>query len=382
MHPVIFIILGATGDLAMRKLFPALNELYQKGHLPEFRIVAFARRPFTDEEFRKLITNEAGIPAGDLLEKVSYVQGNFDDSSAFERLGKKLGAIDEELGVCTHKLFHLSISPLFYEQVLGELDKAGLSLSCVQGGGTTRLLIEKPIGFNFESAMTITREMERIFSSDQVFRIDHYLMKDHLYETLISAVRPSSGDLVTVTLNESLDVQGRGSFYDSVGALRDVAQNHALEMLALLISETPQDPMSRARSLERIKLGEIQLGQYEGYQSEEGVNNHSKTETYFHLKGFFQLPDHTQGNFIISGGKSLNKTEHRITSGKLAVTLSKPPNELDAYARMYLDAYQGIADRFVSKDEVFASWKIIDSARDMAKDQALLRYPKGWTPKN
>lgn len=373
-HPAIFIILGATGDLAMRKLFPALFELWSKKLLPETRIVGYARRPFTDDEFRNLVSKEAGLTDPGFLSLISYAQGNFDSREAYIKLGQKLGDIDKELGVCAHKFFHLSISPVFYEVVLKQMDEAGLSLSCVQGGGVTKLLMEKPIGFDEKTAVEVINETERIFAPEQIHRIDHYLMKDHLYKTL-SDLGGKAKQSIEIDLFEKLDIQGRGQFYDSVGALRDVAQNHALEILALTLSSEPHNPNSRAEALLNVAVEKVELGQYAGYLNEEHVSPDSKTETYFDIQGT------AQGiSFKIRGGKALGNTMANVTIDGVSHVLSQPKGELGAYARMYNDTYLGETQRFVSKGEILASWKIIDTAREMSQGKSLLIYNKGWTP--
>jgi len=373
-HPAIFIILGATGDLAMRKLFPALFELWSKKMLPATRIVGYARRPFTDEEFRSLVSKEAGLLDADFLSIISYAQGNFDSKEAYIKLGHKLGDIDQELGVCAHKFFHLSISPVFYEVVLKQMDEAGLSLSCVQGGGVTKLLMEKPIGFDEKSAISVIDETERIFAPEQIHRIDHYLMKDHLY-TALSNLSGKAKQSIQIDLFEKLDIQGRGQFYDSVGALRDVAQNHALEMLSLTIASDPHSPESRAEALSSVTVEKVELGQYSGYLNEEHVSSDSKTETYFDIQGAAQGV-----SFRIRGGKALGSTVANVTVDGVSHVLSQPKAELGAYARMYNDTYVGENQRFVSKGEILSSWKIIDKAREMAKVSDLRIYDKGWTP--
>ena len=190
-YPVVFVIFGATGDLAERKLFPALFWLYCRGLLPKrFKIVAFARRPFTDETFRELIRPAlAGKDdKADLLErfldKILYHQGLFDEQKPYIALINLLGEIDKELGACSHKIFHLALSPFFYGTVLAGMEAAGLNLSCTDGTGETRVLIEKPIGTDLASARKINAMLTDIFREEQIFRVDHYLAKNALNDLL------------------------------------------------------------------------------------------------------------------------------------------------------------------------------------------------------
>jgi glucose-6-phosphate 1-dehydrogenase len=458
-EPAIFIILGATGDLAEKKLFTALYRNFVGGLMPEkFAIVGFARRPFTDEAFQTLVLDglEAVLgsaEAGEYMQRIafvkriSYQQGFFDDTNAYTELAAKLAAIDKNFGTCSHKLFHLSVPPFWYEKVLTCMDTSGLTISCVDGPGMTRVLIEKPIGSDLPSSQRVNDILEKMFTPEQVFRIDHYLMKDSLYNLLLvyrsgfDPIRPEDCERVELRFFEKRDNEGRGSFYDSVGALRDVGQNHMLESLALLMTAKLEPEAElvavRARAIESLTVVSNKKdadlyarGQYEGYVKEDGVMNTSQTETYFRFPLRSNLPEWSAVDISLASGKALNEsiTEIRIilrkeqlfTVGRLVqqrvadrVYIEIQPNpriryfwgnkevgvilenemrevlsedtivspmSSQGYERVYVDALLDKHERFVSRKEIEASWKVIDAVRREIEAKPLVVYKKGSTP--
>lgn len=451
-YPVTFLLFGATGDLAEKKLFPALFGLYEKKLLPlHFKIVGFARRPFTDEAFRELIKpgiikihgNALPEHIDTFLSKITYHQGQFDDLKAYISLINKLGEIDKELGACSHKIFHLSLSPFFYETVLKNLEASALNLSCTDGTGLTRILIEKPIGTDFITAQKINTLLNDIFKEDQIFRVDHYLMKNAFIDLLslrffipeLAAVW--SGDCIkkiSILLHEKGTIEGRGAFYDQVGALRDVGQNHILEMVALLLAERLPKGEERNKGEERAnilsQLGlaakqEVIRAQYKGYHNEEGVQPESKIETYFKLSLQSGLRKWKDTEIVIESGKALpeskvevqiefknpvslpsfkKKESIRIHSIKLHLQ-PKPRIELcgenntdtsaieykdmlqettavfpDNYEKVYFDSLNNNQTYFVSKDETEASWKTVDPIIKHFNSQPLHTYESGNYP--
>jgi glucose-6-phosphate 1-dehydrogenase len=368
-YPVTFVVFGATGDLSEKKLFPALFGLYQKKLLPQyFKVVAFARRPFTDESFRELIkasitsvytgahetTNFSAVSDLEVfLSHVVYHQGLFEEIKPYIALINRLGEIDKELGACSDKIFHLALSPFFYETVLKNLEASALNLSCTDGTGLTRVLIEKPIGSNLTSAKKINALLGDVFKEEQIFRVDHYLMKNALYD-LCTLHLSASGDQddhldflhslwnadmiesMTISLHETASVHGRGAFYDRVGALRDVGQNHLLEMLSLLLIEKLPSEGDRDKRLYRaqvlsdlasteimsaptvgkhvdMKGYQISRGQYEGYQREEGVAVDSQTETFFRVPFRFTTGRWAGLRVVLEGGKALSESQVRVS---------------------------------------------------------------------
>ena len=237
--------------------------------------------------------------------------------------------------MCTSKLFYLAVPPLFYDVIFEQLSEVKLEQPCVVGDGWTRILVEKPFGSNLENAQYLDEKLSKLFHEEQIYRIDHYLAKDALQNIL--AFRFSNVlfedkwnseyiEAVHITLSETIDVTNRGAFFDAVGALRDVGQNHILQMLALIAMDHPLRleasnlRQKRAEILEALRIPttqelttDIVKGQYEGYQYVKDVNEASKTETYFMVKAYLDTPRWLNVPFYLEHGKSLSKSETVIT---------------------------------------------------------------------
>lgn len=317
MTPFVFVIFGATGDLAHRKLIPALYHLARKGEIdaPVF-FIGVGRRPLTADEFAQLMAGAARDAAGSAFDGVvwaklfsgfEYVSGDFSDVGVYGRLVTVLEQFDKKMNACVPRFFYLATPPMHYEAILTHLHKSKLSEGCGQGTNIyTRLLIEKPFGRDLATARMLDKLLGSIFEEKQIFRIDHYLGKETVQNLL--AFRFGNGmfeptwnkefvDHVQITLAEDQGVGGRGEFYDGVGALRDVVQNHMLEMLALIAMDQPKgfDAQSirdaRAAAIQSIDCIEpddvpkrVIRGQYKGYTGEPGVHPDSGTETFVALK--------------------------------------------------------------------------------------------------
>jgi glucose-6-phosphate 1-dehydrogenase len=343
LHPTIFVIFGITGDLASRKLLPALLSLYSKKMLPpRFSIIGFSRRAFSREEFRELIRSRLNIHFGQFkeedvkhfLDHMSYEQGFFDNADAYERLAKRLKSIDTEWGQCSNKLLHLSVPPNLYQGILNRLAQSKLNVPCADQTGWTRILIEKPFGNNIEVARSLDKLLGSLFKEKQIFRIDHYLAKEALQN--IVAFRFANSifeplwcqkyiEKIHIRLFERDGIGSRGAFYDNLGALKDVGQNHLLQMLSLVTMERPKSFLSddirreRARvlaKLEKIKPRSIEhavvKGQYRGYLEENGVSLGSKTETYFRVKANIQNIRWKNVPIYLESGKSMRETKTAI----------------------------------------------------------------------
>lgn len=342
--PTAFILLGATGDLAQKKLLPALMDLFEKQVLPKhFYILAFSRDDLGTKGYRNFVRkhieakgkkySQKNIEA--FLELIEYTHGKFDEPEAFERTKKILEQYDERIGMCTSKLFYLAVPPLFYDTIFGQLANVKLEQPCIVGDGWTRILVEKPFGSNLANARYLDEKLSKLFHEEQIYRIDHYLAKDALQN--IIAFRFSNVlfedkwnseyvEAVHITLSETIDVSTRGAFFDKVGALRDVGQNHILQMLALIAMDHPQKleathlRQKRAEILESLRIPtaealttDIVKGQYEGYKHVKDVSEDSKTETYFILKTYLDTPRWQGVPFYLEHGKSLSKSETAIT---------------------------------------------------------------------
>ncbi|MEK7501652.1 MAG: glucose-6-phosphate dehydrogenase, partial [Patescibacteria group bacterium] len=341
--PTIFVIFGITGDLAGRKLLPALLGLYAKKMLPSrFAVIGFSRRTFNREEFRELIRSRLNIQPGQFkeedvkhfLDHISYEQGMFDNANAYEQLANKLKKIDAEWGQCSNKLFHLSVPPNLYQGILNRLAQSKLTIPCADQSGWTRILIEKPFGNNIEIARALDKLLGSLFKEKQIFRIDHYLAKEALQN--IVAFRFTNSifeplwcrkyiEKIHIKLFEREGVEGRGAFYDSLGALKDVGQNHLLQMLSLVTMERPLSFVGddiryeRARVLARLSKMKFRTidkmfvkGQYRGYSSENGVSRDSQTETYIRVKTSIRNARWKNVPIYLESGKSMGETKTAI----------------------------------------------------------------------
>ncbi len=319
--PSVLVLFGATGDLAHRKVVPALYHLWRTDLLPhEFQIVAIGRRPFDDETFR------AGIRAS--LEKysrilpldeaawksfqgrISYQQLDFEDPAGFDGLAARLDAMDVEHATRGNRLFYLATQPGQFAELVGQLGRVGLDHER-NDGGWRRVVIEKPFGHDLDSAKRLNREVGKVFRESQVYRIDHYLGKETVRNLLV--FRFGNGifeplwnrryvDHVQITVAESIGIENRGSFYEETGASRDVLQNHLLQLVSLVAMEPPATFDANALRDEKVKVlraissdpldpaTDAVRGQYgpgwvaatkvQGYRSEEEVDPESETETF------------------------------------------------------------------------------------------------------
>lgn len=341
--PTIIVILGATGDLSERKILPALFDLKSKQLLPDiFRVVGFSRRKIDDIEYKKFVRSaiskkkfkNSGDAVSGFLENVLYKQGDFSDIKYFKELLTILKGMDLQIGQCTNKLFYLAVPPVYYESIFKNLAKSGLSKPCSDTVWWTRILVEKPFGKDAVMAQKLDKLLTRLFNEEQVFRIDHYLAKETVQNVLSfrfsnSIFEPIWNnkhiEQIKIKLFEKGGVGGRGAFYDGLGALRDVGQNHLLQMLTLVTMDSPGEISAKAiRSAREKIIGLLQLpgkkeigesflrGQYAGYRKEKAVHRNSKTETYFKIRVYVDNPRWKGVPIILESGKNMEKDEVEI----------------------------------------------------------------------
>ncbi|OGZ58243.1 MAG: glucose-6-phosphate dehydrogenase [Candidatus Spechtbacteria bacterium RIFCSPHIGHO2_02_FULL_43_15b] len=328
--PTTIVIFGATSDLAKKKLYKALFSLYRQNLLPErFSIVGVSRLEVSDADFRKLICESAGcepdIPG---LSSV-YHRSLFEDANGYLSLGKILANIDSGLKACSNKLFYLAVAPKYYKTIFENLANSGLTIPCSNGEGWTRVLVEKPFGDNIDTAKDLDELLSKLFREEQIFRIDHYLARETVQNiisfrfsnTIFEPVwNKDYVEKIELKMLEKSDIGERGAFYDDIGALRDVGQNHMLQMLALISMEHPGElkteniRIERAkvlRSLKRIENGEVgeftSRGQYKGFREASGVEADSSTETYFKVKAFVENERWEGVPFYIESGKGMRE---------------------------------------------------------------------------
>jgi glucose-6-phosphate 1-dehydrogenase len=323
VHPTSLVIFGATGDLAHRKLLPALYNLAHEGALPErFDMIGVGRRDPEHYDFedcvRASIERYSRRPPdpdvmGGLLADVRYVQGNFDDDGVYAELDRTLREFDERSGTTMDRVFYLSTAPEFFPLIAGKLGDAGLARI---DGAEVRIVLEKPFGYDLASARKLNAELLEVFDEHQVFRIDHYLGKETVQNLM--ALRFANAlfepvwnrnyvDHVQITAAEDIGIGGRAGYYEGAGALRDLVQNHMLQLLALLAMEPPTAFDADRLRDEKLKvleaivppnvnqvssmavraqygLGVVGGERVPGYLEEPGVAPHSRTETYAALR--------------------------------------------------------------------------------------------------
>lgn len=405
LEPTTLVLFGITGDLSQKKILPALYDMYKKSSLPKnFSVVGFSRREFTDEQIRRfVIENLTEMPDRDFLEKFSYVQGQFDKSENYLILGRHLAELDEKFEGCTNKLFYLSTPPDFYETISLNLSNSGLSIPCGGDDGFARILLEKPFGKDLETAQKLDSLLAELFKEEQIYRIDHYLAKESLFKIIdlhrrneIVSGKWNRENILKVEIKvyEKKKVDSRGNFYDGVGALRDIGQNHLLQMLALVAMDIPEEKSSENIKKEREKVlkslkpfeGKIETGQYEGYLNEKGVVSDSNTETFFKMTVFLDSPKFSGVPFELSSGKALCEDLTEIVvifKDGLRVVFNVPKEDSSpAYERVLLDAIIGDQTVFISTEEVLAQWKFITPIEEKIKNQKPFIYKEGMNPKD
>ncbi|MAT19030.1 MAG: glucose-6-phosphate dehydrogenase [Leifsonia sp.] len=357
------VIFGVTGDLSRKKLMPAVYDLANRGLLPPgFALVGFARREWEDEDFEKevhdAVKKHARTPFDEdvwrqLSQGIRFVQGDFDDDAAFDRLKATIEDLDAHRGTMGNHAFYLSIPPKSFPLVTEQLRRSGLAEQV--DGQWRRVVIEKPFGSDLRTARELNDVVESVFPPDSVFRIDHYLGKEtvqnilalrfanQLYEPIWNA---NYVDHVQITMAEDIGVGGRAGYYDGIGAARDVIQNHLLQLLALTAMEEPVSFDAADLRAEKEKvLSAVRLpkdlgaatarGQYSsgwqggervpGFLDEDGMNPDSVTETFAAMRLDINTRRWAGVPFYLRAGKRLGR---RVT--EIAVVFKRAPQYLFA----------------------------------------------------
>jgi glucose-6-phosphate 1-dehydrogenase len=354
--PCVLVIFGASGDLTARKLLPALERLAGYGALPsEVALVGVARTPMTDTEFGSLCRRTVGGSDHprwkELATSARYVHGGYDDPATYQRLSEVMAECDDQLGTAGNRVYYLATPPRLFGPIATSLGKAGLSVP--DGDGFVRAVVEKPFGWDEVSARELYGELSSAFTEEQIFRIDHYLAKETVQNLL--ALRFANSifepiwnrtwvDNVQITVAETLGVGERGGFYETTGAMRDIVQNHVLQVLSLFLMEPPTSFHAEAIRDEKVKLlraiqplddeAEIAANavraQYTrggtredlmpGYRDEPGVDPLSATETFVAMRLEVQNWRWTGVPVYVRTGKRLPA---RVT--EVAMEFRRPP---------------------------------------------------------
>ncbi|GAA8092450.1 glucose-6-phosphate dehydrogenase [Helicobacter pylori] len=388
------VLFGATGDLAMRKLFVSLYEIYTHyGFKKDSKIIASGRKELSNEEFLALLCEKTQLHSREkgeeFLAHISYFCVRLDNPKDFEELSK-IATKNKPL------IFYFSISPSFFATTAQHLAKNALNHA------NTRLILEKPLGHDLKTCKEIFQSISTFFKEEQIFRIDHYLGKKGVQNILelrlnnpILNILWDQISAVEICVYETLGVEERGEFYDKIGALRDMVQNHLLQVLSLIATDLPSDLKDLRK--EKIKVlktlqppkdfkKQVIRAQYQGYRDENKVHKESQTETFVAIKAFLDTPKFKGVPFYLKHAKKMphnqasakihfnavNTLEFFLSQDKITLTLQDHQNPLilethhkqeflQPYAKLLYDAIQNNHNNFAHQLELEASWVFIDT---------------------
>lgn len=394
VQPAALVIYGATGDLTSRKLIPALYHLFAGGILAEpLIIIGFARREWSDRVFREKMQQAVKKHAPEkydtktwknFAKMLFYHRSDFNDNLGYDSLVKKLAKFEEKLGVCLVRIHYFAAPPSTYATVSSQLGRSGLSKGCQLHNGQSRVVVEKPFGRDFDSAVSLNEAISEAFQESQIYRIDHFLGKETVQN--IFAFRFANSvyepiwnkeyvDHVQITAAETLGVEHRGGYYEEAGALRDMVQNHFMQLISLVAMQQPPAFNAEDFRNEKIKViknivkpdpdhvdeltvrgqydaGEINAKRVAAYRDEKRVAGNSLTETFVAAKLEIKNELWQGVPFYIRTGKRLSKNVTEITlqfKKRASVFSGLQPNILT----LRLGPNEGIALQIMTKKPGF-----------------------------
>lgn len=432
---IVLVVLGATGDLVAKKIAPALYSLFKDNKLPtNFKMLGFARRPLDDKQYSVYLTEKLQARLGtkdidaEFFKTVHYQQGDFYNNESYQDLKKRILEFEKDSNGYCKVVFYLAVPQNGYANITNEIGNLGLDKEKIS------IIYEKPFGLDYESATELDATIKQCFTENNIYRIDHYLGKTIINNLLdfrrenplINKIwQPEDITRIEISTLEDFGVEDRGSFYETVGALKDVGGNHLLEILALITADTDTlaADIRKARVAMLQKLPEMTAeevktqtyrAQYIGYKNIVEVANGSTKETYFKIKTHLDDDKWRHVDIILEAGKGVKnndkrfaifiknnvitfklfpdaaiefcinlKTNGHLTCEKFVYNLKDDEYQyVSEYANLFLEIFQNKQQNFVNIEEVLAQWRFVDSITKAWDDNVvdLNFYEKGTTP--
>jgi glucose-6-phosphate 1-dehydrogenase len=452
LPPTILTIFGATGDLAADYLLPALLHMHTEKLLPkDFHLVCVGRRDFTTKAYLDFIVKKSSVlkklspkQKSSFLKILTYYKGDFDDIKSFEPLAKMLADQEKPKHHCYNRLFYFATSPQLFATITHILQQSGLLMSCSVHNRQARVLVEKPFGFNLASAKALNKLLLKYFSEDQIYRIDHYQGKETVQNLMVvrfanSIFEPLWNnkyiDHIEISVLEKDTAKSRAEYYDQSGALKDMVQNHILQILGLVTMDQPLDFTAQYIRDQKLKVleslvpvspqsakSDVALAQYQGYTKD--VGHETTTETYAAIKAFINTPRWKGVPIYLRTGKALSEKVAEVSvhfkeldrcifrncAGNVLTFRLQPDESVhlqlnnkvpgfgmdlhqgdyafgydeafmseipSAYERLLLDFMEGDQRLFIRSDEIEAAWKFIDSIEEAKKNLPIFKYKPG-----